>query len=113
MSQKIEWFSYIVGQRPTPMLAIYTDKNQDVFDKKYNQNYGYFSNQYNHIWNINAYIIYDKTNNEIISYKFDDFAYFIWLLRSINIELKIPFSIYFIQNNDETIKEYQDEIRKL
>lgn len=96
-------FVYKPSERPVPMLAYQTEVNQQVFDQdqNYQVKYQSFNGDYQHIWNHNAYLIYDQDLKTVIAYRFEELSYLVWLLRIINQPLKIQF--------DETT--YQDNLR--
>lgn len=106
-------YVYIPGLRPTPMLAYYTDIKEEIYNEEYKNSYGDFTIEKNHMWNIGAYLIFDKETNKIISYKFNDVFHFIWLLRILNLPLEIKFNENFIKNNQDFFKNNLDEFGPL
>lgn len=100
---------YKPGTKPVPMLMYYKDVNQEVYnelsssqDIKIKQNE--FSTNYNHIWNIGAYIIYD--DQKVTSCVCSEISNLIWLFRTISkpIIWEIDDSILSILKNE--LNEY-------
>lgn len=102
-------YIYVVGERPTPMIAVNSDSNLKIFNEEYEYNFGDYTPVYKHLWNMNAYIIYDVKTNKIISYRFNEIEYFVWLLRIINLPLEMIFNEKFVVNNQDFFKNYIDE----
>lgn len=103
-------FKYIPGMRPTPMLMFQNHPNKDVFENEKDVfKKGEFVNNFHHMWNIGAYLIYnDKL--EVISYRISNPHNFIWLLRIINQELTIEFEENFIKDNQNFLVEVSEEL---
>lgn len=98
-------YRYKTGIRPLPMLAIYEEINKNAFSETFKNEFGNWKESGNHVWTTGAYFIF--LNNEVISYKFDEIANLIWLLRYKNIDLVI----YLDQKWNEVIqKYYKDEL---
>lgn len=107
-------FKYIPGNHPTPMLAFYNEPNLNHFNELLNEMKinpkNKFNNDLIHFWNMNAYLIYNQENNEVVAYAFNDFFYLVYLLRVINRELIIEFNdeVYAWINKD--LNEINDEL---
>lgn len=102
-------YFYIPGKNILPMLAIYNQKNKNVFDEEYKYSYGEWKEENcKYLWNMNAFIIFN--DNEIISYKFNEIEYLIWLLRYLNKKIKIVFINKEIEEN--ILKNYFEEFKK-
>ncbi len=103
-------FVYKPGIRPIPMLMYYKELNENVFNEEHNAfKNGKFINEWNHIWNIGSYLIYNN-NFDILAYRITDVYNFLWLLRTINKKIVIDFTNDFIENNQNFIKEVSGEL---
>ncbi|MGL5246274.1 MAG: hypothetical protein ACRC8C_01750 [Mycoplasmoidaceae bacterium] len=100
---------YIPGFRPVPMLALYHERNLNVFneikkhsnvDRKINFNEEYVD-EYNHAWNHGSYIIYDDSLN-VIAFVYEQLPTLFYILRWINKELL--FEINAIDQNEIKIE---------
>ncbi len=88
---KLYELSYIPDNRPTPMLMVWNEKNKESFDNivsEMNENiklneFGEWIDDYTHVWNDGAYIIYDKNNNDVKCITFSSDDRLIFLLRYI------------------------------
>lgn len=92
---------YIPGVRPTPMLMYYVQPEEKVYNEMLNDGAtlfkkGSYTTKMNHIWNMNAYIIYNNETFNIESVVINNFSNFVYLLRNMNKPL-------YIELND---KEY-------
>ncbi len=80
---------YLPGDYPVPMLAIGTKPNEEEFkaiakeEEFLFRSEDIFYHEYQHAYNMNAYIIYDEKNLEIVSYRITSFPHFVYLLRSL------------------------------
>ena len=108
-------YTYLPAERPTPMLGYETNANEDLFVKKEGVKFefGEFNSNYQHIWNIGAYLIYNLTKKEVIAYQFGELSYLIWLLRIINQPLKIQFLESVIKENPKLFTNNSDQEFKL
>lgn len=105
MNKKIR-YKYVIGLRPIPMLMMNSKPNESVFNEDYKNSYGEWTNSNNTLWTIGAYIIYN--DKEVISYRFNDLANLVWLLRKINKEL----IIYLNEEHKKTIdNELENEFK--
>ncbi|MGL5205434.1 MAG: hypothetical protein ACRC7B_00770 [Metamycoplasmataceae bacterium] len=101
---------YSPGIRPTPMLMYQNTPNKDVFDEFENGfKMGNYIENYHHIWNIGAYIIYND-DLEIISYRISHEYNFLWLLRVINKAIIVEFNDDFVQKNQKFLTDISDEL---
>lgn len=100
--------------KPTPMLAYHNTPNINVFNDEYkyifNNDFINDNSSIKHIWNMNAYIIYNEELKKVISYKFNEPEYFLWLLRIINLELEIIFNDDFVRENQDFFVNTMDEL---
>lgn len=99
--EQLQHFLYQPAPRPTPMLAYQTAVNQAAFSEAGGHQYGTFSADHRHIWNIGAYLIYDAATHTVLAYKFDDLAHLVWLLRIVNQPLKISFTPAVVQGHPQ------------
>ena len=91
---------YKPGLRPTPMLMVWHDKNETIFEDIKNEmiennldlESSKWLDEFEHVWNDGCYLIYDKESLEIKSLVFrgDDRLFF--LLRYLNKELFLKFN---------------------
>ena len=84
-------YKYIVSPRPTPMLAYYQEQNKQIWEEKYEHEFGKYSsdNHLKHWWNIGSYLIVDEEKLQVVAYKYNEISHLIWLLRIISKELII------------------------
>ncbi|MGL5357791.1 MAG: hypothetical protein ACRDA7_00205 [Metamycoplasmataceae bacterium] len=101
--------TYKPGEHPTPMLAYYTDKNEVFFSEEKELIYGSYTNDYDHYWNIGAYIIIDKENKTIIAYAIANFPNLIYLLRTIHLELSFKFDSQFLDLYQKNLNNLRNE----
>ena len=108
-------YTYIPAERPTPMLGYETSANENLFAKKEDVKFefGKFNPNYQHIWNIGAYLIYDLDKKEVIAYQFSELSYLIWLLRIINQPLMIQFSETITREHSKLFTNNSDQEFKL
>ena len=107
---------YIPGNRPTPMLALYNEKNINVFNDiksnanipiniSFNQTY---VDNFNHAWNHAAYIIYDNELN-IIAFTYSEISNLFFILRALNKKLILEFDA----TEEEIKKELKDWVNEV
>ena len=107
---------YIPGNRPTPMLALYNEKNINVFNDiksnanipiniSFNQTY---VDNFNHAWNHAAYIIYDNELN-IIAFTYSEISNLFFILRALNKKLILEFDA----TEEEIKKELKDCVNEV
>ncbi|MGL4647347.1 MAG: hypothetical protein ACRCVI_01320 [Mycoplasmoidaceae bacterium] len=106
---------YLPGIRPTPMLVVFNDHNLQAFEDIKNECLSpldfkrTFINDFHHLWNPNAYLIYND-QNEILAFVYTNIAYLFYLLRSLNKPLMLEINA----NDLEALKkEFQDWIEEL
>lgn len=84
---------YIPGNRPTPMLMVYNEPNEQVYNANLKRmidtykiliNTKSFNSSNKHYWNVGSYISFNEQTNEADLIAFEHFDTFIFLLRSIN-----------------------------
>lgn len=84
---------YIPGNRPTPMLMVYNEPNEQVYNTNIKRmidtykiliNNKSFNSSNKHYWNVGSYISFNEQTNEADLIAFEHFDTFIFLLRSIN-----------------------------
>lgn len=84
---------YILGNRPTPMLMVYNEPNEQVYNANLKRmidtykiliNTKSFNSSNKHYWNVGSYISFNEQTNEADLIAFEHFDTFIFLLRSIN-----------------------------
>lgn len=84
---------YIPGNRPTPMLMVYNEPNEQVYNTNIKRmidtykiliNNRSFNSSNKHYWNVGSYISFNEQTNEADLIAFEHFDTFIFLLRSIN-----------------------------
>lgn len=93
-------FSYIPGIRPTPMIMVWHEKNKSFFKDLQKEmlisfDVGWkpiWTDNYMHLWNDGAYIIYNPDNYEIITFVYRSEDRLLFLLRYINKPLFFLFS---------------------
>lgn len=102
-------FIYIIGERPMPMISIFTKPNINTFNEKYKYKFGVYNEDYDHVWTIDAYLIYNKKTYEVVAYAFNKTSNFVWLFRFINKPLIILFDEKFVFKNQNFFKDYLDE----
>ena len=100
---------YTPGNRPAPMIMVQNQINPDVFNEKYENEFGKWNNDKStiHFWSINAYIIIE--NNKIISYRYNEIINLIWILRIVNKKLIIEIADNIFKN--EISKNFEDEFK--
>lgn len=101
-------FRYVPGLYPVPMIMMWKEANQEVFNEIYKYQFGEWEDQNQCIWTLGAYLIYDE--EKIISYRFDDFSNLTWLLRSISKPLVIEIDKRI---EKEILKHYSNEFELL
>lgn len=84
---------YIPGNRPTPMLMVYNEPNEQVYNANLKRmidtykiliNTKSFNSSNKHYWNVGSYISFNEQTNEADLIAFEHFDTFIFLLRTIN-----------------------------
>lgn len=84
---------YIPGNRPTPMLMVYNEPNEQVYNANLKRmidtykiliNNKSFNSSNKHYWNVGSYISFNEQTNEADLIAFEHFDTFIFLLRAIN-----------------------------
>lgn len=84
---------YIPGNRPTPMLMVYNEPNEQVYNTNIKRmidtykiliNNKSFNSSNKHYWNVGSYISFNEQTNEADLIAFEHFDTFIFLLRAIN-----------------------------
>lgn len=85
---------YLPGDYPVPMLAVEYKPNEEVYqaflkDEEFLfRSEDLFTKSYNHIFNMNAYIIYDEQELLIKCYRMTSFPHFVYLLRTLGKALE-------------------------
>ncbi|KFB07498.1 sugar phosphate isomerase family [Malacoplasma iowae] len=84
---------YIPGNRPTPMLMLYNEPNEQVYSANVKRmidtykiliNNKSFNSSNKHFWNIGSYVSFNEQTNEVDLIAFEHFDTLIFLLRAIN-----------------------------
>lgn len=103
-------FKYIPGTRPTPMLMYYKNVEKSSFDEEQHiYKMGNFVENFNHIWNMGSYIIYND-ELELIAYRISNEYNFLWLLRILNKSIIIDFKPDFIESYQKFFSELEGEL---
>ncbi|MGL5522012.1 MAG: hypothetical protein ACRDAW_01925 [Metamycoplasmataceae bacterium] len=101
--------TYKPGDHPTPMLAYYNEKNEKFFSEEKELIFGSYSEDYDHYWNIGAYVIIDKENKNIVAYAISNFPNLLYLLRTIHLELSFNFDPQFLELYQKNLNNLRDE----
>lgn len=113
-------FEYFEGIRPTPMLMVWHDLNEEFHNelsKEMKEKFGIdfnliWTKDYNHVWNDGCYIIFDANNNKIISMAFNSDDRLLYLLRYINKNLWFDFnSSNSFNKMNSLLKDNENELR--
>lgn len=112
-------FKYIPGERPCPMLAYNTEPSLNAFNEyvrdmaEIYDRVPKYDRKHTHIWNMNAYIIYDEETNEVLACAFLEFIYVIYLLRALNKPLTMNFDQDVYDDNIDDFEVLTDELELL
>lgn len=97
---KLVKFKYVPGSYPLPMIMVNVKPNEQVYNEQYKTSFGKWNKEGTSFWTIGSYMI--VKDKEISSYKYNEFANLVWLLRTLNKEV----SIYIDERECEVIQSY-------